>query len=438
MSNAFNCELAVVGSCMTDINSYWAIADVLSAEDFGDGRLHKLFEAIAERAPLGSACDAVTLADEFPALSDFILGDCLQEGWRSSNVRGYAERVVSNGMARRIRSAGQQIARLDGDDILGQAQRILAACAPQASSGVKHIRHFVKASSEDLMRKYSQAEELTGLTSGIPELDELTCGWQPSDLIVLAARPSVGKTALALAFAQAAARSKNSNAVMVFSLEMSGKQLADRAISSAGRLDGSALRNPKRMGEEDWPRLTNGIALVSDLPIYICDEAGLTIEQICARARQQHAQTPLSLIVLDYLTMIKPPKANTTAEAIQIISRALKGLAKELNVAIIVLSQLNRDGEGQRPTMKTLRDSGAIEQDADVIMFLHRPNPEVRWFLELILEKQRNGPTGDLALQADMAHMRFSVASHIPEGVKSHAKTVMADAAWDDLEGSYA
>lgn len=434
MSAAFNSELAVIGSCMTDPKAYWAIADVLTADDFADGRLHKIFQKIAERAPLGSAIDAVTLADEFPGLADFILTDCLQEGWRAGNVRGYAERVVSNAMTRRIRTAGQQIARLEGDDVLGQAQRILAACAPNVSSGVKHIKHFVKASSEDLMRKYSDDGTLTGLPSGIPELDEMTCGWQPTDLIILAARPSVGKTALALLFTMAAAQGKKNHNVLIFSLEMSGKQLADRALSNAGRLDGTRLRNPKTMEEEDWPRLTNAFAIVGELPIYICDEAGLTIDAICARARQQHAQTPLSMIVLDYLTLIKMPKANTMAEAVQIVSGALKKLAKELGIPVFVLSQLNRDGEGQRPGMKNLRDSGAIEQDADVIMFLHRPNQQMRSFLELILEKQRNGPTGDIALEADMAHMTFRVATHIPEGVTSHARTSFADAAWDDLE----
>lgn len=433
MTELFNSELAVVGACMADPKCYWQVADLLVPEDFADGRLQAVFRHIGMSASIGTVFDAVTIADELPQLSDFILNDCFQEGWRTASVRAYAERVVETAMARRVRLAGQQIARLTGSDVLGQAQRILALCAPRHAGAIKHISHFATQSYADITRKFSQSGDVTGISSGIPEVDKLTCGWQPSDLIILAARPSVGKTALAMMFTIALAKAKKDGPALVFSLEMSGKQLTDRAISNAGRINGTHLRNPKQMLEEDWPRLTNALSIVRELPIFIDDTCGSTVDVICARARQQHAVNPLGLIVIDYLQLIRPPKAENTTDAVAIISRTLKQLAKELDIPVIVLSQLNREGEGKRPTMANLRSSGAIEQDADVIMFLHRPHADHRDFIELIFEKQRNGPTADIAMEADMAVMSFRVASHIPEGITSSAKTA-PDQFWDELE----
>jgi len=426
-----NSELAVLGACLVDANAYWKIADTLAPADFSRGDHARLFAEIAARAANGDDFDAVTIGDAAPELLNLALDCASNDGWRQSNVVSYAQMVAKAAIARRVHRVGAQIAHLDGDDLLTQAQRMLADCAPRNAGAVKHVREFLRLSSTEIMRKHASPEKLTGIRTGITALDDLTEGWQPSDLIIVAARPSVGKTAFALQCALAAAKSKKN--VLVFSLEMSGTQLNDRITSALGPVDGRHLRNPKQMPEEGWSHWSSACGEIHDLPIYIDDSSGVTVEVIGARARQQHAITPLSMIVVDYLTLIAQPKAQTVTEALQVITRSLKGLAKELNVPVMALSQLNRGGEGQRPTMKTLRDSGAIEQDADVIIFLHRPSDEHRDFLELIVEKQRNGPTGDLAIHADMKHMQMTQAQRLPDGVSSHAVTT-ADREWDSLE----
>lgn len=431
MTTREDAEIAVLGCCLADPKAYWKIADHLEAADFGNRDHRRLFAEIARRAREGEDFDPVTIAEVAPDLADLAYSACTAEGWRSSNVAGYAKLVADAALARRIKAAGLQIAHLDGGDIGADAQRILAACAPRNAGAIKHIREFLRMSTDDIMRRHAATEKLTGIRTGIQALDGLTEGWQPTDLIIIAARPSVGKTAFAMQCVLAAARSGKT--ALVFSLEMSGKQLNDRVTSAVGRINGMYLRNPKEMPEEDWSKWGNACAEIKDLPIYIDESSGVTVDVICARARQQHAITPLSLIVVDYLTMIVPPKAQSTTDALQIITRSLKGLAKELGIPVICLSQLNRGGEGTRPTFKTLRDSGAIEQDADVVIFLHRPSESHREYLELIVSKQRNGPTGDLAINSEMRFMTMIQASRRPDGVDSHAVTT-ADDEWDRLE----
>lgn len=431
MNDREHTEIAVLGCCLADPKSYWKIADVLTPVDFGTRDHARLFDEISRRARDGDDFDAVTISDALPELSELAYTACTNEGWRVSNVLGYAQRVADGAMMRRVKSAGLQIAHLEGDDTVGQAQRLLAACAPRNAGAIKHISEFLRLSTTEIMRRHSAPEKLTGVRTGIKALDALTEGWQPGDFIIVAARPSVGKTAFAMQCVLAAAKTKK--AALVFSLEMTGMQLNDRVTSTLGRVDGQHLRNPKQMQEESWARWGNACVEIRDLPLYIDESSGTSVDVICARARQQHAVTPLSLIVIDYLTMIAPPKAQSTTDALQIITRALKGLAKELGIPVICLSQLNRGGEGTRPTFKTLRDSGSIEQDADVVIFLHRPSEKHRNYLELIVAKQRNGPIGDLAIDAEMRFMTMHQADHRPDGIESHAATT-ADAEWDSLD----
>lgn len=430
MSRRIEAEGAVIGCCLADPDAYWLVADMLVPQDFSDGAHAALYAEIGHRARRGDLFDAVTIGVDLPDLRDTAMDTQEAHGWRVGNVKAYAGVVAAEGLARRVRQAGATIARLEGDDVVGQAQRILSACAPRNVEAVRHIRYYLAQSMEDVNRRREMTERITGVPTGIPALDDLTEGWQPSDLIIVAARPSVGKTAFAMQCVLYAAKAAKS--CLVFSLEMNGKQIGDRGISAEGRIDGKKLRSPKAMAEEDWAAWARGLEVLHGLPIYIDESSGTTVDVICARARQQHAQTPLGLVMIDYLTMIAPPKASSTSDALQLVTRALKGLAKELNVPVILLSQLNRGGDGQRPTQRSLRDSGAIEQDADVIIFLHRPNDNHRGYLELLLDKQRNGPTGELAIEADMKYMRFEQASRRPEGAATTAKTT-ADAEWDAL-----
>jgi replicative DNA helicase len=273
------------------------------------------------------------------------------------------------------------------------------------------MREAVKDAFRLLTERYENKGQLTGVSTGFSDLDELTSGLQPSDLIIVAARPSMGKTAFSVNIAESAAlRSKK--AVVIFSMEMSSSQLALRLISSIGRIHAQHLRNGD-LSEEDWPRVTNAITILSDAKIFIDDTPGLSPVELRSRARRLHREHGgLGLIVIDYLQLMQVPgnKENRATE-ISEISRSLKGLAKELNVPVIALSQLNRSLEqraDKRPMMSDLRESGAIEQDADVIMFIYRddyynklegPTPSKEpGVAEIIIAKQRNGPTDTFKL----------------------------------------
>jgi replicative DNA helicase len=430
-------ESAVIGCCLADPKAYWQVADILIAEDFSDGAYRAIYDEIVTRARRNDLFDAIAIGEDRPELHDVAMETQMGNSWRLGAIRGYAERVSANALARRIRQAGATIARLEGDSVLSDAQRIIAACSPRNIEAVRHIGYYMRQSLEDMNRRQETTQRITGVVTGIEALDAMTEGWQPSDLVIVAARPSVGKTAFAMQCVIEAAKSfvplpkEAKKCCLVFSLEMSGKQLNDRVTSAVGVLDGRKLRSPKSMEESDWDRWSRASSEINGLPVYIDESSGIDVDVICARARQQHAQIQLGMVVIDYLTMIKPPKASTTNEALQIVTRTLKGLAKELNVPILLLSQLNRTADGERPSQKSLRDSGAIEQDADVIIFLHRPDKNNREYLELIVEKQRNGPTGDLAIHGEMKYMRFSQAEHRPEGVSAHARTT-ADQLWDE------
>lgn len=425
-------EIAVLGCCMAEPKAYWQIAGSLTPDDFTNGARADLFHEIGRRAKAGHLFDAVTIGSDRPELNGLAMDAMLAEGWRVSNVVGYADRVAANSLLRRLRQAGARIANLDDEDPYGQAQRILAACAPRNQGTLRHIRDFTREAVADLQARYESTEALTGLPTGIDELDEATGGLQAPDLIVVAARPSVGKTALLLQVTRAVA--KKGRALAIFSLEMSGKQLTDRLTSAEGVIDGTLLRRPKAMDESDWSRWARGCETVSGMPIYIDETPGVSVEAICARTRQLKAQldetdTPLGAVAIDYLQLIKKGKAENVTTAIGDITASLKALAKELNIVVILLSQLNREAEGKEPNMSHLRDSGSIEQDADVILFLWRPNSKFWTFLELIIGKQRNGVTLKLALQADYKYMTFHVTDKIPAGVTSDA-TTRADAAW--------
>lgn len=403
-----NAEIAVLGACLCDAKAYWRVADVLVADDFANVHHRRLYTLIRDRANANEPFDAVTIGDIDEGLGRIALDLAVTEGWRVNTVRAYAEMVANNAIVRRIRAAGQQIAHLDGDDVLGQAQQLIGACLPRHTGQVKHIREYLRASVAELQRRVNSSEALTGLPTSIPALDDMLCGYQPGDLIVLAARPSVGKTAFTVQSIVNAAR--HGKRVLFFSLEMTGVKIADRIQAHVAQVNAAGMKRPALFDDADFGALFNAATEIAEIPLYIDETPGLPVEALNARARQAHATGGVDLIAIDYLTQMTPPSGPklNTADALQIITRSLKGLGKELNVPVILLSQLNRDGDGHRPTLKTLRDSGAIEQDADVVMFLHRPDPNRRNEIQLIVEKQRDGETGDIWLDANYRHQRFT------------------------------
>lgn len=429
-------EAAVIGACLVDETAYWEVANVIQQRDFSHRGYAAIFGEVAKRAGAGEPIDMFVIADERPELREVIFGEPVQQQWRRGNVRAYAEVVQRAAVARRVRLAGQQIAHLEGDDILGEAQHLLGACEAHVAGGMRHIRDHARDAFRVMEGRLEATGEMSGLPTGIPDLDKITGGLQPSDLVLIAANSGVGKTAFALQIARATAKHLKAESkgrhVGIFSLEMAGAQLSDRLVSAEGRFNGKLLRTPKLMEETDWPRWNLGMTIVSDLPILVDDHADVTVETLCAVIRQQHAMTPFGLVVLDYIQLLQMPKADRADLSLGIISRALKVLAKELNITVLTLSQLNRDFT-DRPRLKNLRGSAALGHDADVVMFLHLPDESVLDYVELLLDKHRNGEKADLALEFQGEYQTFRMATARPPSVKSRART--ADQLWDEIDG---
>lgn len=410
----FDAESAVIACALQDAAAYWRVADIVTVDDFRNPGLRAIWGVIGDQLRKGAPADAVTIGDVSPDLAVLAVDVANNTLASVRNVRNYAELMSRRALDRRVKQAGQRIANLTGEDTLGEAQKILGACVPRTGASIGMLSEFVRKSLAGVMEREQSEQTLAGVATGFEPLDELTGGWQRTDLVIVAARPSVGKTAFALQSAIAAATA-NVPAMFV-SLEMNGTQLADRAVAHITGVNALHIRNPRDMTEDEWPMLTTATRRTEDLPLHIDESSTSTVDAIAARIRQVDAEHRLGLVVIDYLTYIAPPKAETTAEGIQIITRSLKALAKELNLPVILLSQLNRDGDDE-PSLKHLRGSGAIEQDADVVVFLHRPDKQNRELVKVSIAKQRNGPLGDFHLAADMARMRFTPTDNFTQPI---------------------
>ncbi len=420
--HSIDAEQAVLGGLMLDERAWERIADKLNEEDFYRKDHRLIYRALSELSEKNMPCDAVTLGEWFDSngLAELVGGSAyilqLANATPSAaNIVAYADIVREKSILRQLIDAGTQITG-DGFQPEGRSTQEILEGAEQkvfriAESGARGRKSFVamrtavKEAFQILHQRYESKGSVTGLATGFSDLDELTAGLQPSDLIIVAARPSMGKTALAVNFAEHAAM-KSKKAVAIFSMEMSASQLAFRLISSLGRINQQHLRTGD-IQEEEWPRVTSAITMLSDAKIFIDDTPALSPAELRARARRLKREHDLGLIVIDYLQLMAVPgnKENRATE-ISEISRGLKALAKELNIPVIALSQLNRSLEqrtDKRPVMADLRESGAIEQDADVILFIYRDeyyNPESsdKGLAEIIIGKQRNGPTGTIKL----------------------------------------
>jgi len=420
--HSIDAEQAVLGGLMLDERAWERVADKLNEDDFYRKDHRLVFRAIAELSEKNMPCDAVTLGEWFDSngLAELVGGSSYVLQLANStpsaaNILAYAEIVREKSILRQLIDAGTQITG-DGFQPEGRSTQEILETAEQkvfhiAESGARGRKNFVamraavKEAFQILHQRFESKGAVTGLATGFTDLDDLTAGLQPADLIIVAARPSMGKTALAVNMAEHAAL-KLKKAVAIFSMEMSASQLAFRLISSLGRINQQHLRTGD-IQEEEWPRVTSAITLLSDAKIFIDDTPALSPGELRARARRLKREHDLGLIVIDYLQLMAVPgnKENRATE-ISEISRGLKALAKELNIPVIALSQLNRSLEqrtDKRPVMADLRESGAIEQDADVIIFIYRDeyyNPETneKGQAEIIIGKQRNGPTGTIKL----------------------------------------
>ncbi|MFC0679299.1 replicative DNA helicase [Lysobacter korlensis] len=430
-------EQAVLGGLMLAPDAYDRVADQLTDNDFYRRDHQLIFRAIRELAEKNRPFDAVTLGEWFESMgqSELVAGgayliELASTTPSAANIVAYAEIVRDKAVLRQLIEVGTGIVNdgfqpdgRESGEILAKAEQDVFAIAEAGARGRTDFVPMNKALSEAfdvLQTRYANGGSVTGLPTGYTEFDDMTAGLQPTDLIILAARPAMGKTTFALNIAEhAAIRTKK--AVAVFSMEMSSSQLALRLISSNGRVNAQRLRNGQ-LEDEDWSRVTSAIRMLREAKIFIDDTPGLSPEVLRAKARRLKREHDLGLVVIDYLQLMSVP-GNTENRATEIseISRSLKHLAKELNVPVIALSQLNRSLEqraDKRPVMADLRESGAIEQDADIILFIYRDdyynkeNSPDKGLAEIIIGKQRNGPTGSVKLKFFGEYTRFDNLSH--------------------------
>ncbi len=436
-------EQAVLGGLMLDPVAWDSVADIVSAADFYRRDHRLIFESIAEVVERRGQCDAVTvsehlerkgLADETGGLA--YLGTLARDTPSAANVRTYAEIVRERAILRQLITAGAEISTAafasggrTATELVDEAESKVFEIAERGTrsrAGFQSVKEILPATVDRLDMLHQSPGALTGVTTGFTELDRMTTGLQPGDLIVIAGRPSMGKSTLAINIAENAAIGKGVPAA-VFSMEMSSEQLTLRMISSLGRVHQGHLRTGQ-CSDEDWSRINSAIAQLTAAPIYIDETPSLTPTEVRARARRLKREKGLGLVVVDYLQLmqVSGSKENRATE-ISEISRGLKALAKELQVPVIALSQLNRSVEQRtekKPVMSDLRESGAIEQDADLIMMIYReevyePNTTRKGIADIIIAKQRNGPVGEVHLTFLGEYTRFEnlVAESYGEGV---------------------
>jgi replicative DNA helicase len=428
---SLDAEQAVLGGLMLDNKAWDQVADKLTEKHFYR-RDHQLIFAsmvklMAENQPL----DVITVSEALQKMDMHTqvgglayLGDLAKNTPSAANIAAYADIVYERAILRELITAGTQITEAAFEpqgrtsaEILDEAEKKVFNIAEKGirGSGPENIRSLLAKTVDNIEKRFQDNTPITGIATGFTDIDRMTTGLQAGDLVIVAGRPSMGKTILGINIAEhAAIRSQKS--VLVFSMEMPGESIALRMISSLGRIDQNKLRTGKLV-EEDWTRLTSAVGLLSGAKLYIDETPALTPMELRARARRiARERNQLGLIVVDYLQLMRShtQSENRTAE-ISEISRSLKALAKELQVPIIALSQLNRSLEqrpNKRPVMSDLRESGAIEQDADLIMFIYRDevynedSPD-KGTAEIIIGKQRNGPIGTTRLTFLGQYTRF-------------------------------
>ena len=414
-------EQSILGGILLENSSINSALEVLSKGDFYNEAHRKIFSIIIELSEKNEPVDLITLSNALKdkSLLDSVggtsyLASLVDNVPSAANVANYAKIVKEKAILRGLIGSATDIINScyetgsDVDEVLDKAEHsIFEISENKVRPSFYPIRDIVKDSFRAIEDLYARKELITGVPTGFDKIDDLTCGLQKSDLIIVAGRPSMGKTAFALNIAQFAAL-EGQTPVAIFSLEMSKEQLAFRLLASEAKVDSQRLRKGF-LGETDWPKLTTAAGRLSEAPLYIDDTPAITVLEMKAKSRRLAADAGLGLIVVDYIQLMRAGGYRDNREQeISEISRSLKALAKELKVPVIALSQLNRkveDRTNRRPQMADLRESGAIEQDADVIAFIYRDevynksddNPE-KGMAEIIIGKQRNGPTGIVRL----------------------------------------
>ena len=403
-----NAAESLLGALMLAPERFWAVSEVVGADDF-DGLDRRLWLAIRDQVTKGEPVDYVTIAEVASDLASHAAE--LGSGTLTpANALVYANVLRREGEARRLKRAGHAIAVCADYD---EAQALLAAVRPRQAQKLKTVKDGLSEMVEALQRRYDQGE-VSGVPTGLDTLDKITAGWQSGNLIVVAARPGMGKTAMAVQSAIAAGRS------LVFSLEMTAGELTERTVAHVGRVPLKWMRFPLEAPDHASAAVLESSKQVAKLELLIDDSPSLSVDSICSRARQAHMQSPLSLIVVDHLGLIARPGKHDPSE-LGAITAQLKRLAKDLGIPVVLLCQLNRGLEARadkRPTLSDLRDSGRIEEDADVVIGLYREGYYVEKtdnLAELIVLKNRSGEKKTAWAIADLGVMRFEPSEARPD-----------------------
>lgn len=429
-------EQSVLGGILLDTTAWDKITDILQEPDFYRYEHRLIFRHISQLNEHAKPVDVITVAESLESNAELdkagglsYLGSLAQNVPSAANIRRYAEIVRERAVMRKLAEVGTEIATSaynpggrDAGQLLDEAEsRVfeIAESGERGKQGFVAIPSLLTQVVERIETLYGRDNDsdVTGIATGFTDLDSMTSGLQPGDLVIVAGRPSMGKTAFSVNIAENVALEVN-KPVAIFSMEMGGSQLAMRMIGSVGRLNQHTLRTGK-LEDDDWSRMTHALGRLNDAPIFIDETAALNSLELRSRARRLHRQNDgLGLIVIDYIQLMSSVSSKggeNRATEISEISRSLKSLAKELQVPVIALSQLNRSLEqrpNKRPIMSDLRESGAIEQDADLILFIYRdevynPDSPDKGKAEIIIAKQRNGPIGKVELTFRGEYTRF-------------------------------
>jgi replicative DNA helicase len=429
--HSIEAEQSVLGGLLLSADGWDGVAEVVAAEDFYRPDHRLIFRHVARLAEASEPVDVITVADKLQASGELEAAGGLTyltelaEGTPSaSNIRAYAQVVSERANVRRLIQAAQEIADSgfnpegrSAEELIDAAERRIMQIAEQGpkAGGPQTVNPLLQGALTRIEELFQSGGDITGLSTGYVDLDRFTSGLQRSDLVIVAGRPSMGKTSFAMNLVEHAALHQE-RPVLVFSMEMPAEQLIMRMLSSIGRIDQSKVRNGK-LDQEDWPKLSGAVGKLKDVPLYIDDTPALSPTEVRSRARRvvrEHGE--LAMVMIDYLQLMQVAGSSEgrTAE-ISEISRNLKAIAKEFGCPVVALSQLNRSLEqrpNKRPVNSDLRESGAIEQDADVILFIYRDevynedSPD-KGVAEIIIGKQRNGPIGTVRLAFIGEYTRF-------------------------------
>jgi len=424
-------ETSLLGAILIDADAIVKIADIIDSQDFYDPKHQRIFEAIHQLYELHSPIDVLTLSDQLKnnGFLDFVGGapyltELTNFVPTAAHVEQYANIVAQKSMRRRLIKTSQDIIQLGYDEKQGLRELIEEAESRLFEVSQRHIKQDVSSLESILSESFDRLDELhkdkgkiRGIPTGYRDLDNILAGLQDSDLFILAARPSMGKTALALNIAHnIAVQTKES--VLIFSLEMSKEQLVDRLLAIESGVDAWALRTGN-LTDNDFEKIGRAMGSLSEAQIFIDDSPNITISDLRTKARREAHQRPISLIIVDYLQLMSGGSRfggdGNRVQEISEISRGLKGIARELKIPLMGLSQLSRSVETrnpQIPQLADLRESGSIEQDADVVAFIYRedyynPNSERKNLTDILIKKHRNGPTGAIELYFERDKQKF-------------------------------